>query len=107
MTYLTDAEYPITLILPSGSALTVDQHVGPADWASYFINGDATSFSNASTETQAQAEQDRADAWLASEVPGGRIVDVQGEPFFGRCPVTRRGRDLVVYVSHTHVPKPA
>jgi hypothetical protein len=53
--------------------------LGPAHWACYFINGDATGFDT-------DDEQRWADAWYAHHVPdGASIVDCSDTPEFSRA----------------------
>ena len=63
---------------------------GPAHWASYFINGDASSFDYYNTPDNKAGDRDqaRADAFAkwacGTDVPGahGEIVDYSDESFF-------------------------
>ncbi len=72
------------------------QHVtGPAHWASYFVNGDASGLTD--------AEQVAADAWLEPyTAEGWQVCDAPGEAWFtwsfslhgGDC----QGGDVVSYL---------
>lgn len=65
------------------SAWQTDTVAGPAAWASYFINGDASSLTS--------EEIAQADAWRALACgDDGDIVSCDGEPYFSKSTIAWR-----------------
>ena len=86
--------------MPTFKVIKLD---APAHLASYFIDGDATSFDYyAQSPDEATAMQVQADEWLLDQLaPRGRMVSAEGEPFTGRCPITRKHHtNLLTYTAH-------
>lgn len=80
--------------------IAVEIHEGPAAWASYFINGDATCLDD--------DEIEQADAWAATLGEGAAIVSCEGEPYFSSSfwawqTTPYRAGDVIEYVVHYRV----
>ncbi len=70
--------------------IEIDTFDAPAHWASAFVNGDCSGFSD---EDQAEF-----DAWCQANPELCNVVDCSEESFFGRF--NGLGCDLVTYTCH-------
>jgi hypothetical protein len=66
-------------------ACETDTITAPAHWASYLVNGDASSFDYYNTPSNAAGDRDKAlcDAWLETlSADGWSVCSAEGEAYF-------------------------
>lgn len=89
-----------------GKKITVLKVTGPAHWASYFINGDSSSFDYYNTPDDKAGDRDQAAADKFAAWCGGPIVDCESETSFAwRHDATQFGVlacDVVEYIVHVY-----
>lgn len=90
--------------------IEVETCIGPAQWASYLVNGDASGFDYYNTPTDNAGDRDQAacDAWVEYLARDGwYVVSAEGESYFDDRYIFGVGLfagDVIEYTLHRRAP---
>lgn len=90
------------------NGITTVTATAPAHWASYLINGDASSLDYYNTPTSDEGDKEIALADAFAKWIGGNIVDCSEDTFFSRycdAPGVKYAGDMTTYTAILHSSK--